>query len=238
VSRSNGATELAPRVSAGDGSRDSPGLDSPLSPRSRSAMERRELRRHCRILERGCRTADVVCTEFGGRGSMARGGVRIELRDEVRAVAYELTTKNRDQWSEAIALCLPVEDWAMGRRTTIHELGPDSGAPWPEDGASTLFDLGLGTLQVDVCVRASNPELLSALCAGRRAVGFRHGQSRNGSHIPGEPTSCVFVTRIGRAEVTGRFPWLTARAPTVPIPIFCRSCFGGTHPATVPIPGD
>ena len=69
--------------------------------------------------------ADVVCTEFGGQASTARGGVRIELGEAVRAVAYELTTKNRDQWGHAIAFCLPIDGCAIGRRTTIHELGPD-----------------------------------------------------------------------------------------------------------------
>jgi hypothetical protein len=121
-------------------------------------------------------------------------------------------------------LCLPVEDCAMGRRTTIHELGPDSGATRPEDCASTLFDLGLGTLQVDVCVRASSPELLSALRAGRRAGGFRQGQSRNGSHI--SRRAHIVCVRNPYRSRGGHQPRLTARAPTVPIPIFCRSCFG------------
>jgi hypothetical protein len=97
---------------------------------------------------------EVVCAPSGGQASTARGAIQVELRKEVLAVAYETTTKNRDQWSHAIALCLPAEYCAMGRRTTIHELGPDSMAIRPEDRESVLFDLGLGTPQVDVCVRA------------------------------------------------------------------------------------
>src|SRR5271163_497857 len=95
--------------------------------------------------------ADIVCAPLGGAASTARGGIRIELRKETRAVAYETTTKNRDQWGHAIALCLTAEDCAMGRRTTLHELGPDSAAIRPEDRDSILFDLGLGAEQVDVC---------------------------------------------------------------------------------------
>ena len=48
--------------------------------------------------------ADVVCAQFGGEASTARGGIRVELCKEVRAVAYETTAKNRDQWGHAIAL--------------------------------------------------------------------------------------------------------------------------------------
>lgn len=90
---------------------------------------------------------------LGGEASTARGAILVELSSEVRAVAYETAAKNRDQWGDAIALCLKAEDCAMGRRTAIHELGPDSGAVRPEDRDSILFDLGLGTVQVDVCVR-------------------------------------------------------------------------------------
>jgi hypothetical protein len=41
--------------------------------------------------------ANIVCARFGGEASTARGGIRVELRKEVRAVAYETTPKNRDQ---------------------------------------------------------------------------------------------------------------------------------------------
>ena len=42
-----------------------------------------------------------------------------ELGKEVRAVAYETTTKNHDQWGHAIALCLTAEDapWVAQRRS-------------------------------------------------------------------------------------------------------------------------
>jgi hypothetical protein len=66
--------------------------------------------------------AEVVCSPSGGQASTARGAIRVELRDEVRAVAYETTAKNRDQWGQAIALCLPAEECAMCRRR--QRIGP------------------------------------------------------------------------------------------------------------------
>jgi hypothetical protein len=47
--------------------------------------------------------ANVICAAFGGEASTARGAIRVELSQSVRAVAYESATKNRDQWGQAIA---------------------------------------------------------------------------------------------------------------------------------------
>ena len=181
--------------------------------------------------------ADVVCTHSGGEASTARGGVRVELRREVRAVAYEITTKDRGQWGHAIALCLPEEACAMGRRTTIHALGPDSEAIRPEDRDSILFDLGLGTLQVDACVRTSQPELLSALRGGEGRPLFDIGNPATAAIFKANPHR-VFVTRIGRAEVYQPIPPEDGKSPDGPhthlLQKFLR--IGRTHAATTPIP--
>lgn len=182
---------------------------------------------------------NVVCTRFGGEASTARGAIRVELLSEARAVAYETTTKNRDQWGHAIALCLTTEDCAMGRRTAIHELGPDLSAIRPEDRESILFDLGLGTVQVDVCVRAASPELLCAFRAGEGRSIFEPGNPATKAIFASSPHR-VFVTRIGRAEVYQAIPPADGRSPDGPhthlLPKILRS--GRTHPATVPIPRD
>ena len=36
-----------------------------------------------------------------------KGGIRVASLDGVRAVAYEAATRDADQWSHAVALCLP-----------------------------------------------------------------------------------------------------------------------------------
>ena len=82
----------------------------------------------------------------------------------------------------------------MGRRTAIHELGPNLSAIRPEDRDLILFDLGLGTVQVNVCVRASRPELLSALRAGEGRSIFE----------PGNPaTTAIFAASPHRVFVRG-----------------------------------
>ena len=181
--------------------------------------------------------AKIACTPFGGEASTARGGIRVELGEGVRAVAYETTTKNRDQWSHAIAFCLPKPDCAMGRWTTIHEVGPDQAAIRPEDRASILFDLGLGAPQVDVCVRTSAPEVMSALRAGEGRSIFETGNPAVAALFGASPHR-VFLTRMGRAEVYQAIPPSDGKSPDGPhthlLPKLLRS--GRTHPATVPIP--
>jgi hypothetical protein len=129
--------------------------------------------------------ADVVCAQFGGAASTARGGIRVELCKEMRAVTYETTAKNRDQWGHAIALCLAAEDCAMGRRTTVHELGPDSAAIRRENRDSILFDLGLGARVFDGVAAGDRPEALivpqSRFARGVIRVALRQLKALNGS---------------------------------------------------------
>jgi hypothetical protein len=85
-----------------------------------------------------------------------RGGIRIDLQAGMRPFAFETTTK--DSWNHRVALCLPQEHCAMNGRTVLTELGGDSGALRERDRDAVLFDLGLGALQVDCCVRLADPE--------------------------------------------------------------------------------
>jgi hypothetical protein len=169
--------------------------------------------------------------------STIRGGVRVELPDDLRAVAYETTSKDPNQWGHAIALCLPIGACAMNRRTVVHELGRDEGAIRSEDGESILFDLGLGTVQVDVCVRTSDPELLDALRAGEGQALFDPANPAMRAILAASPHR-VFLTRVGRGEVYQAIPPAGGRSPDGPhthlLPKLLRS--GRTHAATTPIP--
>jgi hypothetical protein len=106
-----------------------------------------------------------------------------------------------------------------------------------EDRDSILFDLGLGAPQVDVCVRASKPELLSALRAGEGRSIFEMHNPATAAIFEASPHR-VFVTRIGRAEVYQAIPPADGKSPDGPhthlLPKLLRS--GRTHAATVPMP--
>src|SRR5687767_5426790 len=76
-----------------------------------------------------------------------RGGLRIEVRPDLRPVAFETITTSA--WSQRVAFCLSEAASAMSQRVVLTEVGPDRGALRPQDRDALLFDLGLGMHQVD-----------------------------------------------------------------------------------------
>ena len=88
----------------------------------------------------------------------------------------------------------------MNRRAVLTEIGPDHGALRAEDRTAALFDLGLGTLQLDACVRSGDAATVAAL---RNWVGqslFAHGNGAMAVILAASPHR-VFVSRVGRIEV-------------------------------------
>jgi hypothetical protein len=142
-----------------------------------------------------------------------RGGIRLEPRAELRLSASESAT--RESWSHRVSLCLPQASCAMSRRTQLTELGPDTGALRDADRADILFDLGLDLLQLDACVRVSDPEVAAKLraCAGRPV--FEAGNPAMSMILAASPPR-VFVARIGRIEVFQPIPSPHGRSPDGP----------------------
>ena len=167
----------------------------------------------------------------------ARGALRIDSTPELRAFAYELPGHAIDSWSHVLTLCLPAARTAMHRREVLTECGPDHEALRPDDRAAVLFDLGLGTEQVDVCVRTADPEALAHLRAGLGRSLF----APDNPLMPAMPRLSphrVFVCRFARLEVYQRIPGRDETPPEGPhthvLPHLLRH--QRTHPATAPIP--
>jgi hypothetical protein len=165
----------------------------------------------------------------------ARGGIAIELSDDCRPFAFECVT--RSSWSQRVALCLPAGGCAMNRRTVLTELDVDRGALQPEHRGSTLFDLGLGALQADLCVRIDDHDTVALL---RRHTGrsvFDPANPAMGLLLEANPHR-VFISRIGRIEVYQPIPPPSGTSPDGPhthvLPKLLKS--GRTHAATEPIP--
>lgn len=180
-------------------------------------------------------------TSAPGSVVTARGGIRLVLPGGVRPVAYETPAGPRDDWNHAVALCLPADDARCAVRTSVTELGPDEDGLRPADRASVLFDLGLGTPTVDVCVRVADPELLELLRASAGRSLFADGGQLAGRVAAASPHR-VFATACGRVEVFAAIPPAAGRSPDGPhthlLPHLLRTGAGrpGGHPATVPIP--
>lgn len=165
----------------------------------------------------------------------ARGGLRIEAHPAMRPIASESPTK--ESWSHRVALCLPREACAMSGRKALTEIGPDGAALRAEDRTGVLFDLGLGALQVDVCVRTSDPAVLAKLrsCAGRSV--FVPDSGAMGVILTANPHR-VFASRLGRIEVFQPIPPPNGKSPSGPhthvLPKLLAH--GRTHSATEPLP--
>src|ERR1700712_4746569 len=171
----------------------------------------------------------------GASAVTPRGGVTIEFSDSCRPVASESITKAG--WSQRVALCLPADNCAMNRRAVLTELDADHGALRPQDRGSILFDLGLGALQTDLCVRVGDPDTVTEL---RRHCGrsvFDPANPAMGVLLQTNPHR-VFISRIGRVEVYQPIPPPSGRSPDGPhthvLPKLLKS--GRTHAATEPIP--
>jgi hypothetical protein len=165
----------------------------------------------------------------------ARGGIRIEAALGLRPFASESPTT--ESWSHRVALCLPQEACAMSRRTVLTEVGSDHDALRAEDRNAVLFDLGLGALQVDVCVRSADPDVIAGLRALIGQSVFAPGNGAMGVILEASPHR-VFASRLGRIEVFQAIPPPDGRSPEGPHTHLLPKLLvqGRTHAATEPLP--
>jgi hypothetical protein len=165
----------------------------------------------------------------------SRGGISIKPHPASRPFASEGIT--RTGWNQRVALCLPENDCAMNRRTALTEIGPDHNAPRKEDRESILFDLGLGALQADFCVRIGDRSLAARLREHTGRAVFEAGNPAMGMILAANPHR-VFISRLGRIEVYQPIPPPSGRSPEGPhthvLPKLLKS--RRTHPATEPVP--
>jgi hypothetical protein len=165
----------------------------------------------------------------------ARGGIRIVPLADMRPSASE--TAVGESWSHRVALCLPQDRCAMSRRAVLTEVGPDAEALRERDRSSILFDLGLDCLQVDCCIRLSDPEVIAQLrtFAGRSL--FAPGNQAMMVIFAANPHR-VFISKLGRIEVFQPIPPADGTSPEGPhthvLPKLLEH--GRTHAATEPIP--
>jgi len=164
-----------------------------------------------------------------------RGGMALRLDPAMRPFASESIT--RADWNQRVALCLPEDACAMNRRGVLTELGADTQALRGEDRNAILFDLGLGALQADFCVRIADDDVAALL---RQHIGrpvFEPGNAAMGIILHANPHR-VFISRLGRIEVYQPIPPPSGKSPDGPhthvLPKLLKS--GRTHPATEPIP--
>ncbi len=164
-----------------------------------------------------------------------RGGIRVTPLAEMRFFASESAT--RQSWSQRVALCLTESACAMGGRSVLTEIGPDADALREQDCPGVLFDLGLGTLQVDCCIRVADPQVAAALRAHAGQSVFAAGNPAMSTILAASPHR-VFISRVGRIEVYQPIPPPNGKSPEGPhthvLPKLLQH--RRTHAATEPAP--
>lgn len=179
----------------------------------------------CTIVDR----PDRLCA------TTARGGIGFGSLAGISPFASESATGA--SWSHRVALCLPADACAMSGRSTLTELGPDEDALREEDRTAILFDMGLSTLQADICIRTADPALIGALRAEAGRPLFAPGNGAMGAIVSAGPHR-IFIARFGRCEVYQPIPPADGKSPEGPhthvLPKLLRT--GRTHAATEPIP--
>jgi hypothetical protein len=174
-------------------------------------------------------------SDTGVSAVTARGGIAIRPDPRNRPFASESITKSG--WNQRVSFCLPEDDCAMSRRTVLTELGADAEALRAEDRESVLFDLGLGALQADFCVRIDDRDTATRLRAHAGRPVFEPGNPAMGSILAANPHR-VFISQLGRIEVYQPIPPASGKSPEGPhthvLPKLLNS--QRTHPATEPVP--
>jgi hypothetical protein len=165
----------------------------------------------------------------------ARGGVRVSAQRGSRIIASESATA--DAWNHRIALCLPREFCAMNARRVLSEIGPDIDAIRAEEREGVLFDLGLGLLEIDACVRTTDSSVAAALRLHLGKSVFAADSNAIGVILDANPHR-VFVSRVGRIEVFQTIPPPDGKSPDGPHTHLLPKLLahGRTHAATEPVP--
>jgi len=177
----------------------------------------------------------------GGIGAVTdRGALRVALRGDASAHAYETLSRDGRRWQQGVVFCVPETGGGAHRRRALTPLGPDTSAIRPADAGAHLFDMGLGARNIDFLVRTDDPALIRLLerHAGEPLLAAGPGGPMHfamAAIVEASPHRLA-VSALGRLEVyqaIGR-----ERTPEGPhthvLPKFLAS--GRTHPANVPVP--
>lgn len=175
----------------------------------------------------------------GGRLVTPRGALAIDLPDDAEAIAYEGLSGRADAWTQAVVVTLPATTAHGSGRTALTELGPDDDALRAEERGAVLFDMGLGTANIDVCVRTRDPALIEVLRADA-GQSLLVPDSAAMAAIKRASPMRVFRSTVGRIEVYQRIGSTRRNIPTPEGPhthvlpgLLSRE---RTHAATVPVP--
>jgi hypothetical protein len=166
----------------------------------------------------------------------ARGAMRIQPCNELRALAYDTLSADGETWGIAVALCLPALE--TGSPGVVHRIGVDGDALRAADHEAILFDLGIGRGHVRMCVRTADPTLIKTLERLEGQALLSEAGKPAGELIRNSSPVRVMLSPVGRIEVYAPIPPPNGKSPNGPhthlLPKLIAA--GRTHSANAPIP--
>jgi hypothetical protein len=125
----------------------------------------------------------------------------------------------------------------MNGRTELTALGPDRQSLRAQDREAALFELGLGALQLDACIRVADRDVAAQLLPHIGRPLFEPGNPAMSAILAASPHR-VFVSRLGRVEIFQPIPPADGKSPEGPhthvLPKLLQH--RRTHSATEPVP--
>lgn len=157
------------------------------------------------------------------------GGLRLVLHEGTLTPRAWRRPVGTDDWTHAVALCLPSDRAAGPARAAVTVLGDD---PDPLVAPGTLVDLGLGVAHLEACIRTTDRALLDRCEQATTLDGGLVGA------IVASGAARVFRTAIGRIEVCTPVPPADGESPLGPHTHLLPDLLAHrrSHAATDPIP--
>jgi len=162
-----------------------------------------------------------------------RGAMRVAPRVPLQPIAWDSLSADGESWGHALAFCVSRLPTA---NRTIECLGPDGEAIRDEDGNAILFDLGVGSGIIRMCLRTSDPALIDAMNAVQGQPFLSVG-SLIGEVLRAQPHR-VLLSPAGRIEVFQPVPPADGKSPEGPHTHLMPKLIAKDRPhsANVPIP--
>lgn len=161
-----------------------------------------------------------------------RGALRITSATPLTGVAWDTLSSDGETWGHALACCVPLGAQTSG---VIAAQGADSNSIRAEDRHGALFDLGVGTGTVRMCIRTFDDGLIAAM---QQAEGMRLADCPQlmGLFLRAQPHR-VLTSPAGRIEVYQAIPAPDGRSPDGPhTHLLLKLIDKGAHSANTPIP--
>jgi hypothetical protein len=163
----------------------------------------------------------------------ARGGMSIAPTGQLTPIAWDSLSGDGESWGHALAFCVTHLDEP---NRSILPLGVDRDALRPRDRDHSLFDLGVGTGAVRMCLRTGDDALITALenAAGEMLL----SRSDLMAEVLRVQPHRVLLSPAGRIEVFQPIPPPDGKSPPGPHTHLLPKLIAKDRPhsANVPIP--